>query len=175
MIKLLFADAAAVVSTTRAGIEEAAHILDKVTEEWGLKMSIKKTKLSVAEVKSKDERESMHIIMTKDEAIQVVSNSRYLGSIIECQDQVNRDVEERMGKASRAFGIYDLQSLWTETRLLKKETITSKAIILGILFYGSEAWRTKKVTKTFRNISYGCYPRRVYNNAVHGTAMRITN
>ena len=61
--ELLFAYDAAVVSTTRAGIEEAAHILDKVTEEWGLKMSIHKTKLLVAGVKLEDEWESMPIII----------------------------------------------------------------------------------------------------------------
>ena len=69
---------------------------------------------------SEDEWESMPIII-KDEAMQVVSDFKYLGSIIECQGEVNRDIEERIGRASRAFGILqNVQYLWTETCLLKQ-------------------------------------------------------
>ena len=48
MTELLFADDAAAVGTTREAIVEAAQVLDKVTTEWGLTMSIPMTKLLVA-------------------------------------------------------------------------------------------------------------------------------
>ena len=48
-------------------------------------------------------------IIIKDDAIQVVSDLKYL----ECHVEVNRDIKDRIGRASRAFGICDFQSLWT--------------------------------------------------------------
>ena len=46
--ELLFADDAAVVSTTRDKMERAAQFLGEVTTEWGLTISIPKTKVLVA-------------------------------------------------------------------------------------------------------------------------------
>lgn len=44
MTELQFANDAVLVGTTRESIVRAAHVLDEVTLEWGLTMSIPKTK-----------------------------------------------------------------------------------------------------------------------------------
>ena len=45
--ELLFADDAVVVAATREGMEGAARVLDEVTTEWGLTVSLSKTKLLI--------------------------------------------------------------------------------------------------------------------------------
>ena len=52
--ELLFADDAAAVGTTRASMEKAAQVLEEVTSEWGLTVSVSKTKLLVAGVNCED-------------------------------------------------------------------------------------------------------------------------
>ena len=74
-----------VSTTTRAGIE-AAHT---VTEEWVVKMSIQKTKLLVARVKSENERDSMPIII-KDEAIKVVSDFNTWAQLLNVKVKLTR-------------------------------------------------------------------------------------
>ena len=45
--KLLFADDAVIVSSTRENMERATQVLSEVTSEWGLTFNIPKTKLPV--------------------------------------------------------------------------------------------------------------------------------
>ena len=80
--ELLFADDAAAVSTTREIIERSAHTLDEVVSEWGLAMSIPKTKVLVAGGGEGDVQ-PIHII---GEVIEAVTDFRYLGSIIEAME-----------------------------------------------------------------------------------------
>ena len=48
--ELLFADDTAAVGTSRENMERAALVLEEVTSEWGLTVSVSKTKLLVAGV-----------------------------------------------------------------------------------------------------------------------------
>ena len=52
--ELLFADNAAAVGTSRESMERAALVLEEVTSEWGLTVSVSKTKLLVAGVNCED-------------------------------------------------------------------------------------------------------------------------
>ena len=53
--ELLFADDAAAVGTTRESVERAARVLDEVTSEWGLRMSMPKTKIMVGGARDEEE------------------------------------------------------------------------------------------------------------------------
>ena len=40
----------------------------------------------------------------RGEAIEVVSDYKYLGSIVDCHGEIGKDIEERIAKASKHFG-----------------------------------------------------------------------
>ena len=70
--------------------------------------------------------------------LEVVSEFKYLGSILHHKGSNERDVEERIARASRAFGmlrksIFQNKSLTTDTK-----RAVYKAVVLGTLLYGSE-------------------------------------
>ena len=78
--ELLVADDAAAVSNTRQYIERAAAILEEVTSQWGLTISFPKTKLMI--VGPQDKADTQPIIINR-KAIEVVSEFKYLGAIVE--------------------------------------------------------------------------------------------
>ena len=85
-------------------------------------MSIQKPKLIMVGVKSEDEQESMPIII-KGEAIQVVNDFMQMLAIwLYCQSQgeVNRDVEKRISRAFKAFGILQCSIFMVETCPLRQ-------------------------------------------------------
>ena len=101
--ELQFADDAAAVGTSREDIARAAQVLDEVTTEWGLTVNIQKAKLMVAGVPC-GSNANMQPISIRGEDIETVADLKYLGAIIEECGSVRKDVEDRIAKASRAFG-----------------------------------------------------------------------
>ena len=88
----------AVVSTTREKMESAIRILGEVTSEWGLTVSVSKTKLMIAGISSEDTNQQPLTI--GGEEIETVSAFRYLGAIVEGNGNITSDVESRVAKAS---------------------------------------------------------------------------
>ncbi len=78
--KLQFADDLAAVSTTaRTKIEESASMLHSVLREWGLTMSMTKTKLLVV---GSDEVEDLRPLEVDSSEVECVSEFKYLGSLV---------------------------------------------------------------------------------------------
>ena len=75
--ELQFADDVAVVSATRDSIVRAANVLDEVTSQWGLTMSMSKTKLLV--VGEPRVEEDLQPINIRGESIEAVRISCILG------------------------------------------------------------------------------------------------
>ena len=92
--ELLFADDAAAVSTSRESMERAALVLEEVTSEWGLTVSVSKTKLLVAGVNCEDT--DLQPIYIRGGAIEAMTEFKYLGTIIEANGSIQREVEDRI-------------------------------------------------------------------------------
>ena len=86
--ELQFADDAAFVGSSREQIERVAQILDEVATKWGLTVSLPKTKLVVA---GKCNEEDMQLIVIRGANSEVISEFKYLGSVVEAQGE--RDPE----------------------------------------------------------------------------------
>ena len=80
----------------------AAEWLVEMLSKWGLTMSFPKTKLLVA-VASWGE-EDLQPIHVGEDTIEAVSSFRYLGSVLESHEGIRMDVEDRVSRASCAFG-----------------------------------------------------------------------
>ena len=100
--KLQFADDAALVCSSRKGVERSARVLDQVAPKRGLTLSLQKTKLMVAGTWSE---EDLQPIVIRGDSIEVVSEFCYLGSIVEMHGEVPNDAEDKIARDSRPFGV----------------------------------------------------------------------
>ena len=134
--ELLFADAAVVVASEREGMERAAHVLDEVTTEWDLTMSLIKTKLLV--VSEAGSEEAQQPIIIHGQPIEVVDAFKYLGAVMEGKGEVLLDVEDKIARASRAFGTL-CRPVFNDGNLSRgTKRMVYRAAVLGVLLYGAE-------------------------------------
>ena len=101
LTELQFADAA-LLAKTREGTENAIHMYMEVANDFGLTVSIPKTKLMVSgrEARAVDNAP----IQTGDEQVESVTEFTYLGSVISSTGRMQSDIDKRIAQASRAFG-----------------------------------------------------------------------
>ena len=142
--ELQIADDAAIVGDSRESIVRAAEQLVEVLSEWGLTMSFPKTKLLVAGASCGEE--DLQPIHIGGETIEAVSSFRYLGSVLESHGEIWMDVEDRVARASRAFGALCRPVFCNGSLSRKTKRMVYHAPVLGVLLYGAETWATKKVS-----------------------------
>ena len=143
--ELLFADDAVAVGTSRSGIEHAAGVLDDLISKWGLTLSISKTKLLVAGTPCSEEGEMRPLKLGGGE-VECVTDFKYLGSVLDGKGDMMKEVEERIAKASRAFVALREPVFKNSNQSLKTKRMVYRAVVLGVLLYGSETWTTKRAT-----------------------------
>ena len=149
---LQFADDAAAVGTSRESMESAGLILDDLLKVWGLTLSTVKTKLLVAGDSDADDIRPLRL---DGGEVECVTEFKYLGSIVEAKGGIAQEVGERIAKASKAFGALR-EPIFRKCDLsLRTKRKVYRAVVLGVLLYGSETWTTKKDTvrrlKVFHN------------------------
>ena len=76
--------------------------------------------------------------------VECVTEFKYLGSIVEAKGGIAQEVGERIAKTSKA-----LCALWEpifrdSSLSLRTKRNMYKAVVLGVLLYGSETWTTKR-------------------------------
>ena len=133
-----FADDAALLATTREGTERAMEEYLRVAEDFGLSVSIPKTKLMVTgrQVTEAD-RAPLHVNNT---VIESVTEFPYLGSLVASSGRVDTEVEKRIAQASRAFGALRKPVFSDSTLYVATKRKVYQACVLSILLYGSECW-----------------------------------
>jgi hypothetical protein len=111
--------------------------INEVSKEYGLEISIKKTKVMVV---SKT-REAVQITCN-GELLEQVEAFRYLGALIVDTGDGSREIRARLGMARTAMG--SLDCLWKDRSvgdLLKRRVM--EAMVWSVALYGSEAWTLK--------------------------------
>ena len=102
MTESQFADDAALYTNTREEMDQVAREFVRTAAEWGLTVSIEKTKLLVV---GKDMRpEDSRPLQLDEGEIASVCEFTYLGSTITKDGEGRGEVVARLAKASRAFG-----------------------------------------------------------------------
>ena len=111
-------------------------------EQWGLTLSLAKTKLVVV-VGEGSEGELRPLVLEGGD-IESVEEFKYLGSVADRRGGVRKEVGERIARASGAFGIINHSILRNSNLSLNTKRAVYKAVVLGVLLYGSETWTTKR-------------------------------
>ena len=97
-----FADDVAAYATTRGGLKEMTSTCVKTTADWGLTVSLQKTK-AIAAGRNAETINSAPIQLSNG-VVEVVDEFTYLGSNITKDGEIGSEVSIRVSKASRAFG-----------------------------------------------------------------------
>ena len=119
--KLLFADDAAAVGTSRRSKEAAAKALEGLISAWGLTLNILKTKLLDTGTPLSENLQPLQLV---GGSVECVTHFQYLGAGVDTNGGIGKEVCERIAKATRAFGM--LKKLVFRDRKL---SITAKRLV----------------------------------------------
>lgn len=79
-------------------------------------------------------------IAVDQEPLVQTTDFTYLGSIVSSSSKIDKELHNRMGKASGAFGKLRVR-LWNNTHVsIKAKCKVYRAVVLSTLLYGSESW-----------------------------------
>ncbi len=115
-------------------MERAASILKSVISEWGLVLSIPKTKLLVAGAPC-DEEEELRPLHLDECVIECVPDFKYLGSVLDGRGGIMKEVKERIAKASRGFGALKEPVFMDKNLSLATKRLVYKAVVLATLLW----------------------------------------
>ena len=154
----LFADDAALINFSRADIGVEARFFEGITAEFGLTLSILKTKLLVSGVHlTTGDLTSLEL---GGGSVEVVKEFKYLGSHIEAHGGMTGEVTRRIAQASRVFGKLH-SSVFTACDLsLETTRLVYQSVVLDVLLYGVETWAPTQVLvrklETFHRLCVRC-------------------
>ena len=140
--ELCFADDAVITASTREDITKATMELQQVTAECGLTISIPKTKLMVAGTGIIES--DVAPLCIGSSVVDTVPSFRYLGSVVESHGWVMLDLDDKIARASRAFGALQKPVFRDGSLSLVTKKVVYQTVVLGILLYAAETWPAKQ-------------------------------
>ena len=138
--EMLFADDSAVVAHSAEDIQKLIDSFAKAASQFSLKINIKKTECLYQPVKLlRSPPDPEAIIIDQDPLVQC-TDFKYLGSTVSNNARIDKEIRNRMGIASGAFG--KLQDrLWMNRHVTTKvKCKVYRAVVLSSLLYGAETW-----------------------------------
>ena len=133
-----FADDSALLASTRSGAESAALGYQRTSSEFGLNVSLPKTKQMVTgRLVEESDRDSVAL---DGGEVNVVCEFPYLGSLIADSGRMDMDVDRRVAQASKAFGALRKSVFMDKNLSLATKRKVYNACVLSVLLYGSECW-----------------------------------
>ena len=64
---------------------------------------------------------------------------------MESDGGITKDVEDRIARASKAFGALRRPVFGDKDLSLRTKRLVYRAVVLGVLLYGSETWANKRI------------------------------
>lgn len=135
---LLFADDCALNATSENEMQSSMNKLSKACDNFGLTISTKKTEIMYQPAPGKPYSEPS--IQVNGEKLKAVDKFTYLGSTLSRCIHIDDEVNNRIAKASAAFGrlrttVWERRGITLSTKLK-----VYKAVVLTVLLYACESW-----------------------------------
>lgn len=134
--ELLYADDGGLVSHS---LEELQMLLSKfcnAASKFGLTVSLKKTE-SVQQI---SRQHALSALKIGDYVLKVLDDFVYLGGVISKDASLDKEIDRRIGKASKAFGAL-WKRLWNVGDIHDKTKIAIyRAVVLSTLLCGCQSW-----------------------------------
>jgi uncharacterized membrane protein YgaE (UPF0421/DUF939 family) len=131
-----YADDVTITASTEKDLKNVYMKLEEEVNKYGLITNINKTKYMVI---SPNKIRNQKFLQIEDKKLEVVKVFRYLGMIINNQNNITETIKEKIQAGNRAY--------YSNLHLLKNRTISRKAkidiyktSIRPIVTYGSEVW-----------------------------------
>ena len=160
-----FADDLALLSHTKAHIQEKTSKLNENAQLIGLRINKKKSEVMTLNVPNPEG------IQVDGQDLPITDEFTYLGSTVRNDGGTGKDIKNRLGKARNSFIM--LNNIWRSQQYgLRTKMKIYNACILSTLLYGSECWRMtesdlQKIstfhTKNLRRILRIFWPQRISN------------
>ena len=147
---LRYADDTALLSTTPTGLEKLIKSVKEHSDEKGLFLNIKKTKIMDIDKCKKEAK-----IAIDGEEIERVSNFEYLGARIEANGKSTPEIRRRLAMATTRLTkmIFIWKGQCKKTKLRVLETV-----VFPTALYGCEAWTINKTdAKRITSFEMKCY------------------
>ena len=167
---LMFADDMVMMAETEEALQHNVEAMNEALVRWDLKVNWKKSKV----MRVARKREECQVRMG-DEQLEQVDSMKYLGVMISGDGSMQREVEARVGCASRVIG--GLNQAILGRRELSKQTKLKvvNATVMPVLMYGCDAWAVWKEQKSkiqatqmnvLRRIEGVCWKDRITNDEI---------
>ena len=136
---LLFADDMVVMAESVEGLQHNLQVMSDVLSRWELRVNWRKTK--VMRIARKREECEVKI---DEEVIEQVDVMKYLGVMISSDGRMEKEVEARIGGATRVIG--GLNDVVPRRKELSRSTKLKvvNATVMPTLLYGCETWTLSK-------------------------------
>ena len=138
--EMLFADDSALVAHSAADMQVLVDHFAKAAAQFSLKINIKKTECMYQPIKLITPPPEPEVIMIDHKPLVFASDFTYLGSTVSNTAKIDKEIRNRLGKASAAFGKLQ-QRLWNNRHVsIRVKCKVYRAVVLSCLLYGAEAW-----------------------------------
>ena len=134
-----FADDAALYTTSHHHLTALANEFVGCASSWGLTVSISKRKALCVNCPDAP----LTVPLVDGGTIDCVPQFTYLGGIVNCDGALDREVVQRIAKASRIFGCLRIPIFQCRRLSLRIKILVYRAVVLTTLFYGAETWPVK--------------------------------
>lgn len=137
IIELQYADDAALISYTPQSMQHILVVFSNIYRALGLQINARKTEIMFYNAGPNQEAPIFSLDGTR---LQIVTNFKYLGSVVTPSGRIDEDVLDNFNKAARSSG--RLRDRAFQNKQLKLETIIKvyEAVCISTLLYGAETW-----------------------------------
>ena len=137
VMELLYADDLVIICETEKLLNEVILSFERATQAWGLTISVKKTKILIA---NSDGESVSEPLVIRGEQLERVKEFVYLGSTLTEKGGSVTEIERRINLGYYKFN--DLKkSIWNQSAIsLKTKVQIYRATVLSTVLYGAESW-----------------------------------
>ena len=150
VLTLMYADDLTAMCNTQNDLEKFIQSFEKVTQQYGLTMSVKMTCVMSAQQFETDanggilrdqEVEQPEIgFEIRNQRIQTTESFTYLGCVVSRDQRFDREMQSRLSKAATAFNMLRGPIWYRKTVSIDAKIRILRACVLPVLIYGSEVW-----------------------------------
>ena len=134
---LMYADDMALLASDPRLLQRMILKLEQVTQAWAMCISVPKTK--VMSLSRPRGTQPMPNIGVRGEMVEMVNEFVYLGSMLSCDGNLDKEVNRRIASAAKAFHML-LRCFRCKSIQRRTKVAVYKACVLPCLLYGSETW-----------------------------------
>ena len=124
-----------------SGLQQLMDNINRVTQEYGMKINVKKTKVMCIARKTGGKVR----IIIDGQNVEQVSQFQYLGSLISEDGYCEKDIRARIGMGKGAFLAKKILLTSNISMELKKRIV--KSTVWSVMLYGTETWMLTQAEK----------------------------